>query len=453
MPRFRTPPKYRTLLAAYATSGVSKIGTLAVQLIALPVAVGSIGVERFGAMMALAAIGSFVAIPAQGFSPSTSFGLASALGKRDQACVRREFWTPVLLALCLALVALALIAILALLIPADVFLNTDELSGGDDLFGAKLALAAHVFFLYLSAPVVGARSAFEENHYSNVLATIAALAVLGTCLLLARMDAHIGAFYLAIFVMPLAFQTANLAWMMMSRRDMLGMPSVDRDTFAAVLQRSMRFSKTQVGFVAHVHGSVYLVNAFAGLGAGAVVGAVQRLFVLSQSTFVSLLYPVLSIVSRALGSEDRGEVRLLLRIVLAATVIAPLCIAVGFALLGDQILTLWMGPDFSIPHGLAITFGVFFFGYSATGLAYAELLSIDQADRVSWYYVASGVLAMAINLSGLLPRSSGFIIATSALTMILVNGIPALRTWTSVMQELADRIDERKDATRDVSQT
>lgn len=420
---FSADSRLGPVLLAYATTGMSKVATVAVQLIALPIAAAELGVERFGAMLTLAAIASFLTIPGQGLSPTASLKIATALGKgkvQETACT---FWQLMILAFVAGmLLFVAVLGTVQLGGDKDWLFGDHELPILREMSGGLVAVAFYLLIYYVSAPADGTRAAHAQNHVSNLFAFVGSCGVLTiTAIGGLILEPSIWLYFSAIFITPPLAQLFNLLLFILTRSRELGLPRVAMAEMLGALKITMSYCVAQSGYALHQHGLVYLSSSMIGLTAAAIVGSAIRLFSLMQSSLLSLANPILPLISKANAAGDRADTLRLIKILLGVGVLLSLSIGVAFAFGGSTAMKLWLGPQAAPDQWVAMALGLFFIGYSVSHLGYIVLLAMHRAGSVSLALLASGVVALAIDVFVLSNLAS--MVFTGALAMVLINGI------------------------------
>lgn len=416
--------RLRPIALAYVTTGFSKIATAAVQLLALPVVAVSLGTERFGAMLVLASFASLLAIPAQGLSPSASFGLSQALGQDRPVQVRQEYWSVATLALLIGAIMPGIAVIAYWWVDPAQLTGRDSAVVAPELKLAFAAIAAHLALFCFSSFIEGARAAYQENHVTNLFAMAASITTLALVGLCWKFVPVIGAFYFAIFTVPPLFQTTNLLLFHRKRRKEFGTPAISKQTLLQNFRRSIDCGAAQTGISLYLHGAVYLAAQYIGLSAGAVIGGMIRLFILTQSTFNSFLTPILPTISRGTAAGDLIWVRKALRTTAICAGTAAVGFAMTIALAGDFVLNLWLQLD--APDGYALFPGLALmsFCYMITNMQNLALLALGDGTWGARRILAAGGIGfalgcLAMRLGGLSP-----FVAVQGATMLVIAVIP-----------------------------
>lgn len=410
--------RLRRIFLAYATSGVSKLATAGVQLLALPIVLAAAGSEKFGAMMTVAAMGSLLQFPALGFSSSVGYLMSSSIGHGDETEAAK--WLRSALIVVAGIAALLLTAGLILIgfLPVHAFLGEGVKAFPAEARAMLLAALVHTIGVYLFNMVEGVRASFHENFITNLYSSAGSGLSFVAVLLVARVAPSLPHFYLALFALPVFVQGLNLTMFALGRskafRGNLARGAIDP---MPVIAKAVSYAKAQAGIVLHLHGFTYLVSHMIGLTAGGAIGAAIRALVLLASFAQSLLNPVFPVISQALVRLDATGFK---RYYLAAVAFsASYALAVGatFAVAGNHILELWL--SISIPGGepVLLGMGLLAAGYLGGHLLFNILVYVGQSKYFGYSVGLSGIAGFAISyfLLGRAGMSSALIANASIL--------------------------------------
>lgn len=414
----------RLILLAYVTSGGAKVFTLAVQLVALPMAATSLSAEKFGALFVLGAIASFLTIAGQGLSPSISFVLADSRGRGDARRAGRAAWTV------LAIGTMAGAAVLALGLLGSAFADPVLLVGREARpFAAELkwgvaAMVVHVAAHYAFGFTEGARAAYFENHITNLFAAAGSVGVLLFAALAMQFRPTVGAFYLAMYAVPVLFQGLNLAAMVCRRRGEWGKPLFDRAVGKDIWSRALNYSWAQLGNNLFLQGTVYVAAHTIGLQASGLVGATMRFVVLTMNCLMAFVIPIFPTLSHGLAMRDLRWVHRTTRMVLIMTLAGPSLIGLALAVGGKPIFDLWLGlafPGFSLT---ALSLGLAGASYMSSYLNYMVLTALDDPSWPSVRILFAGLVGISLGLVGALVGGLAWLAAAQAAAMFLLAAVP-----------------------------
>jgi O-antigen/teichoic acid export membrane protein len=405
-----TLARRQRILLSYATAGVSKVIAAAVQVLALPVVAITLGAERFGALLVLGAIGALCCIPARAIPPAASVGIARARGLNDRGRIAAEFWSAGLISMTLGVVAIAIVTIASFILDPVILFGGDAMPIVEELRAGIAALVLLIFATYFLSWVEGVRTGYEENHLNNLFALAGSAAALVGIALAWAFSPTIPAFFVAIYIVYPLVQGFNLVFLPRERWSRAGRQSLTAEVMKGTARRALSWGIAQAGLVLHLQGSVYLAAQAFGLGAGALVGGMVRLFQILHNLLLALLTPVLPALSHdAVAGRGRWAVRTGRRA--AVVILGGLgVLGAAIALFGDSIVGGWLSLDVPPDVGLFAAFGAMALLHIAAQLYYLMLLALGDGRRPSqnllWagvFGVVAGVAAMhSFGLAGLI---------------------------------------------------
>lgn len=414
----------RRIAISYLTTGFTKSAAAAVQLLALPVVASTLGSERFGALLVLAAIGSFFCMPAHGLPSSVSFGIARARALGDERRLSAEIWSAGLLSGALGAVAVA-VALAAFL-----FLDPTLLVGrGSAAFAAEArmgiaALALFVAATYFFSWVEGLRSGFEEVHVTNLFTMAGSVAALAGIGLAWAFAPTIPAFLVATYAVYPLVQGLNLLLFAARRRILLRRQRGIRHALGGTARRAFGYSVAQTGLILHLQGSVYIAAHAFGLGAGALIGGVVRLFYIVHNLLLSLLNPILPTLSFAATASDSLWIRRAVRRAAALILLALGLFAAGFALGGDRLVEAWLRLPVAADLPLFAALAAMAFLYIASQLFYLMLLALGDGEWASRRLFWGGAVGTLAGLAALDAAGLVGLVAGQALGMLVIAFVP-----------------------------
>ena len=414
----------RGILLAYFTIGFSKVATAAVQILALPVAAHALGAERFGALLLLGAAASFLSIPAQGYSPSISYGVSHALGLQDRELLQREFWAAALLAFGLGSAAALLVLVATLTGDLAIFFVGAPVTAAE-LYWAGTALAAYLFLYYSFYWAEGLRAAYQEQYVTNIYSTMASVATLVAVFAARELTPTLPAFFLALFVMSPLFQAISFAFFYAKRRREFGRAGTTRSALKSAAGRAWGYSGAQAGLIVQLQGAVFLASRAFGLEAAALVGGIVRLFHIVHSFMISMVAPLTPTISRARAAGDESWLRKGVFSAMAVVVPALLVIGALIAVVGDWLMANWLGLTVGADAWLFVALGALAFTYMTAHILYLLLLALGDGGwpgrRVLYAGVAgttAGALLLLLTNGGLYVLIGAQVVAMTSIALL-----------------------------------
>jgi O-antigen/teichoic acid export membrane protein len=415
----------RRILLSYVTTGFAKTAAAGVQLLGLPVVAATLGAQRFGAMLVLAALASFCCMPAQGLPSSVSYGIAGARAAGDDEQLRAEFWSAVILVASLGLPILLILSAVSWLVDPVTLLGSGATAFREE---ARLGLASVVLFVaatYFFSWVEGLRGGFEEYHLTNLFTLLASFAALAGIGLAWAFAPTIALFYVATFAVYPLLQGLNLLLFLRSRRRLVGRPTLTRGVLRETALRAYGYSRAQLGLVIHLQGTVYLAAQGFGLAAGALTGGLVRLFYIVHNFLLSILNPILPTLRYGAAAGDHDWVRRTLSASMTAILALLAIMAAAIALLGDRIVQTWLSLQPPAAPMLFAAFAAMALFYIGAQLAFLVLLSLGDPQWPSRRLLWAGICGTAAGF--VVVRLGGGLlglIAAQAISMLALAFVP-----------------------------
>ncbi|HRQ90550.1 MAG TPA: hypothetical protein PLA50_17275, partial [Bacteroidia bacterium] len=156
-----------SLRLAVITSLISKVGTIVLRLVSIPIAVHLLGMEMFGVYTAITMTVGLIDLLHIGIGPALTKELAQAIARGDREQERTVFGTSILLSIGLTCVAAILATLILLNVPIpDLFGDRFE-PVKDEMFRAALLGLVIIQVEMLCIPFEMARDGYQETRFTN----------------------------------------------------------------------------------------------------------------------------------------------------------------------------------------------------------------------------------------------------------------------------------------------
>lgn len=162
----------RALKLAAITSVGSKLGSVILQLIAVPVAIGVLGKEQYGIYATVLVFYAFLQLAECGLLGSLSRRITMAAASGDRNAEHSILYSGVIMIGALGCIGIAVMALVLSNVPLTTILG-DGYAGYESEIYRAVAVAAVVSILYLvTYCFAAARYAYQEAHYYNLWGTL-----------------------------------------------------------------------------------------------------------------------------------------------------------------------------------------------------------------------------------------------------------------------------------------
>lgn len=422
--------RVRRLRLAVGTSLMSKAMGLGVQLLAVPIAITALGVERFGIYTMLVSLLAWIDLGSFGMGPGLTRGMAVAWNRGDQLGEQRYFSSGVVVLAVIALfLALTFAAAFAYLFGTHASLQRVFGPDGDEyrseICWAMVVIA--VFFLSQLIFSIGerARSAFQEDYINNAINMVASLFSLVTMLAIARYWKTIEGFALAFFAALTMAKVLNTASLVVFSRPYLfpTRAAVDGATVRQLLSNGIPFWVMQAAVLVMQSLSLFLLGWIAGPKALAPFAVLFRLLQMLATGVTMLTQPLWPSITDASVRGDHDWIRQSYNRVRMYVLVYSLSAFVVFTVMGQMLLHFWLKGTVLVDRSLIVVMAFYFVVWMWNTLHNSVFFGLG------WLWQA----AICMSLEGLIGVSLGCFLARThgALGMVagMLIGAIAVTAW------------------------
>lgn len=392
---------------AFLTSAGSKALGLIVQFLAVPLAMRSLGAERFGIYTMLVSALVWIDLGRLGIGPGLTRELAIAWNRGDRQRERMLFSNATFLLLGISTVIAALLVV-GYGVGAD---HIGHLFGASGTrYRSEILAGMVVVGVFLVAQIVfsageAARSAYQDDFINNLMNTLANLASLLMIFAVAVFQPTIPAFALAVFGSLALGKGVNLAFLILRSRRYLSprWRFVDRTQLRPLLASSLAFWIIQIATLMMHNLSMLQLGQMIGAEELSPFAVLFRLLQLLSTGVLMVSMPLWPAITDAVVRGDRDWiVRACRRLVLGALAFAS-ATAIALALAGPRLIPLWAGsaikPDALLCGLLGLYFVIWMWNHCHTVL----LFGLGRLWTAAYVLLAEGALVLILSAL-LIPR-------------------------------------------------
>ncbi|MET3438008.1 oligosaccharide flippase family protein [Sphingomonas sp. 1185] len=392
---------------AFLTSAASKALGLVVQFLAVPLAMRSLGAERFGIYTMLVSALIWIDLGRLGIGPGLTRELALAWNRGDQSRERMLFSNATFFLFGIA-------AAIALFLVAGYHAGSGSI---DAIFGAsampyrsEILDGMIVVGVFLVAQIVfsageAARSAYQDDFINNLMNTLANLASLLLIFAVALLRPTVPAFALAVFGSLALGKGVNLALLVLRSRPYL-LPRwqyVDRTQLRPLLASSFAFWVVQIATLMMHNLSLLQLGHMIGAEGLTPFAVVFRLFQLLSTGILMVSMPLWPAITDALVRGDQEWIaRACRRLVLGALAFSALA-GLVVAGLGSRLIPLWAGASVQPSATLCALLGLYFVIWMWNHCHTVILFGMGRLWAVAYAMLAEGSLVLILSAL-LVPR-------------------------------------------------
>jgi O-antigen/teichoic acid export membrane protein len=339
----------KRIYSAWATSFTSKIATLLVQLVSIPVAYRSLGAETFAAYAAVTSVVAILGFFNFGMGGAMVSPLAGAFATqnldREKEIVGAALLPLVALSFVIAIIALPLLGVLplpALFGEAAKTVSTPMLRSA-----ALLACAGTLATIPLS--VCGnARQAYQELHISNAIGTVCNCVLFVGLLLVSWLSPTLISFVAIRVLVPVLGQMADVGVLLYKRpylTDALRSFSLARAK--GIAGDGIYFLAATSGQMLLYQGSIYLMTRMRRPLESSRFVICMQITLLAISFLVGLVQPLWGATANASAVGDHAWLNTVIKRVRIAALAYGIAAALGFGLFLNFAVSFWLRKPMS----------------------------------------------------------------------------------------------------------
>jgi O-antigen/teichoic acid export membrane protein len=350
----------RRIQLAWAASVVSKVGTFATQLIAVPEVYRTLGQEGYAAYAAVTSTVSILGALNLGIGSSLVTPLARASAVGDRTKEASLFIAGLLPLASICIVALALAIPVGLMIPLPVLLGE---AARTNVCGLREALLLACAVTLVSLPftlVDSLRQAYQELHVTYLIGSVANAALCGGLLSAAHARAGLPVFVALLTGVPLAATLLN-GWLLAARRPYLfnAWSGYHIRQSLELASDGFRYLAAGFSYLLVYQWPVYLMARSRPAAESATFAVSVQMVLLPLSFLAGAVQPFWGTAAEATARGDEEWVRVQLRRSRRAAVAAGLVLGVSMAIWGEQVANVWLGKRVELGRDLRIWAGVY----------------------------------------------------------------------------------------------
>lgn len=408
----RAAERYRR--AAWST--VAAIGArllaMAVSLATIPLAIGYLGVERYGLWVTISAVTAMLTFADFGLGNGLMNAIADAYGRDDRAAAQRAVSSAFLMLTAVATVGIVGFALAYGSVPwatvANVSSETAVAEAGPTVVVFFLCFAVNLPLGLVQRIQYGYQEGFEASLWTG-LGSLIALAGLVAAI---QFRADLPWLVLALAGGPVVATALNGVLLFARRHPDLrpGLRLADGRVALSLIRVGLLFFVLQLAFAVAYQSDVIVAARVLGPSAAAEYSVALRLFFLVPTILSMVFLPLWPAYGEAIARRDLAWVRRTLTRTTAGGVAVTTVSSALLVVSGPEVLRIWLGPVFDPPFmmllGMAL-WAVVFTGFMSismllNGATVIKFQAIVATVMAGTSIVASIVLAGLFGVSGII---------------------------------------------------
>lgn len=385
----------RRLTYALVMGAVSKTLAIAMQWLALPIALKALGTERYAAFLALQALVAWASLLALGLVPSLPRFISDAASTRNRSLERNIFQTTVIYLATVCVAFAIVMLLLGYIVPPSEMVATHGVAASE-MFPAYAVVIFLTCMQLLGNVMPSIRGGYQELHYSYAWAASASLVVILGLTQLRGGQSGIAVF-LAVIYGPLPLlMLADMALICFQRPYLLVGRTNFTGTGKLLAPQASNAFVAQLAYFLVSFLPTLIIAHLAGATATATFGSLMQFLILAGSGMNLIYQPLVPAIANAYANNDRIWVRrAYFRVVKLVLLICGLGLLID-VFFGNYLLGSWLGSKLIIPRLLPIVLGLYFTIWMVNVLHFNILAATGNLDRVGRSYLIEGLLSIML---------------------------------------------------------
>jgi O-antigen/teichoic acid export membrane protein len=438
-PRDHRERRARGLFQGTASALIARVLAISVSVISVPLTIGYLGGERYGAWVTIVSVITFLSITDFGLAGSLTNAIGKAQAEEDRARGQRLVSSALLMLSLIASVILIAAIVLAPRIAALLFPNLQSPVARAEIVPAVM-IALSIFALNLPL-VVSSRvlAAHQESALANVWNIAASLGNLAALLLVIWFRGGLPWLVFGCFGFGLAANIACAVWLFGVHRPWLrpSLASVDPAFVKILFADGWKFFVIGIGWMVNWQTDNMVIAHFLGAAQVTPYAVTFSLFAIATG-LQTLAYPNLwPAYTEAYAQRDYEWIRKTLRSNFKFSFFTTTAIVVFLTIFGGEIIRLWAGAGAVPPFSVIVWMALWRLMLSTLLVGSCLLNATGHLKGMTIYGTATAVLNLTLSI--LLAKTYGItgVIAATVIAFAVANYLPTFLEVRSVLRKCA----------------
>jgi O-antigen/teichoic acid export membrane protein len=381
---------------AVVTSIASKVATLSVQLLAMPIAIRSLAPERFALYAMLAAAMGWLSIANIGIGPGLVVKTATAAASHDRAREVRLFASALIPVLALALTLGITLLLLLNAVPVTALFGENYAGDATTIRAGLSILIVFVLLRAVFSVAEAAQAGHQENHLINLRGAVGGFFSLIAIIAVSWSAPSVIGMILAVNAPLILAQGFNAGWFLRRRPYLLPrLRDFEWQECKSLMVAGVTFMLAgTVGNYLNHQFPVILIGRALDAQATATFAAVMNAFILALGIVTMFALPLWPAIADSLARGEAAWARKAYRKLLVCAMLYALAVGAVLGLLGQAILRVWFGPGVAPSVTLMVTIGVYFVLDAWEYVHYMVLVGLKRIRIPSLLYAARSLLVV-----------------------------------------------------------
>jgi O-antigen/teichoic acid export membrane protein len=386
----------RRLIWAILTSATSKAVAILAQLAVLPIALNSLGVNRYAAFVAIQAFLAWTSIFGFGLAPSLPKFIAAANAAGDRALQRDFVLSSLIIVGATALLLSAALILLGVIVPPWELISAGAGVGHRELWGAYVTAICLNGMMLVVVMQPSLRSGYQQLHYTNVWAIVSNVWIVAMLVYFRHSRIDIMGFNLIANGPIVPVLLLDLGLLMWQRPYLFeGRPDF-RKVKDLIFHQSVNALVVQFSFMLFAFLPTFLVSRLTSPIETARFASVLQPMILGMNGMNLIFQPMVAAFADALSHHHYRWLKRHYWRFLALTLAMGLATFLTMALFGPTIFHIWLRRDIGIDRTLCIAFGAYFVFIISCSYHYYVLSAVGALAGVGKVFALLGAVAISI---------------------------------------------------------
>ena len=359
-------------------------------VISVPLTIGYLGPDRYGAWMSLSALLAFLKFSDLGLGNGLVGAISQAEGRDDRLYAQRAISSALVCLCIIGAVLLVAFPISAFFIHWDYVLGLASLRDRSEI---QVAILIFVALYAIGLPVYMVQQiqkALQQGYISNIWSTFGSVLSLASVYIAATHHASIPWLVAIISGVPLIPALANgVVLFFVQRTDLRpSLRNFDKEVAKGLIRKGMLFLGLGIAGALAFDSQNIVIAHILGPAAVGVYAVVQRLFLMISIVVGYITAPLWPAFGEALGRQEWPWVAHALRRGIAANAVIATVLAFLLSVFSDFILLHWTHGALYAPKWLIAGFAV----WVVTSAISSPICMLLNAAHVLWFQIVSSML-------------------------------------------------------------
>ncbi|MCB1100003.1 MAG: lipopolysaccharide biosynthesis protein [Verrucomicrobiae bacterium] len=392
----------KALKLAAVTAIASKLGSVVLQLVAVPVAIGVLGKEQYGVYATVLIFYALLQLAECGLLGSLSRRLTIAAAAHDKDGEHSILYTGVILIALLGTLGITILYGVLSQVSLLTIVGQNFAGYESDIYHS-IGFAAVISLLYLiTYNFAAARFAYQEAHIYNLWGALGNIS--GGVLLIVGIHTFPSVPYVIVSVLgaPVISQTCNAIHLLIQRPYLrFSMKRMQGGYFKTLWKEGLSLQIAQnLSVIGHQEGGKIILGHLFGPVAVALFAALMQIRVFLTNLVLVVTMPLWPSITEAKEKGDVAWIRLSRKRASLAVIAFVMCTAAGLTVAGPFAADLWLRGEIAISHVQFAAFALYFGLLMWVHVQFVLLTGSGSIYRPAVLMVGETLLAVSLGYAG-----------------------------------------------------